>query len=97
MASAGCLAEARTLARSNRYDVLVSDIGLPDGIGYELMVELRDGSGMLGLALTGYGTAADIALAKEAGFLAHLTKPVRTELLEDGLNLAITTMASDDR
>jgi PAS domain S-box-containing protein len=97
VAAAASLAEARTLARRNQYDVLVSDIGLPDGTGYELMIELRHACGIVGLALTGYGTEGDIALAKDAGFLAHLTKPIRTELLEDGLNLAITTLSPGDR
>ena len=93
VASAGSLAEARALARLKRFDLLVSDIGLPDGNGYELMGELRVSSDIVGLALTGYGTEADIALAKEAGFIRHLTKPIRAEHLDKELNLAVAAMS----
>jgi PAS domain S-box-containing protein len=92
VASAGSLAEARALARVKRFNLLVSDIGLPDGNGYELMGELRVSSDIIGLALTGYGTEADIALAKEAGFTRHLTKPVRAEHLDRELNFAVAAI-----
>jgi CheY-like chemotaxis protein len=55
---------------------VVSDIGLPDGDGYALMKELRHHYGLRGIALTGYGMEDDIERGRDAGFVAHLTKPV---------------------
>jgi CheY-like chemotaxis protein len=82
------VAEAREIAGRENFDLVLSDIGLPDGNGYALMTELRDTFGLRGIALTGYGTEQDVARAKNAGFVAHLTKPVRVESLEKALSLA---------
>jgi CheY-like chemotaxis protein len=49
------------------------------------MEECRKGRHLKGIALTGYGMEQDIARSQEAGFIAHLTKPVRIELLDDAL------------
>ena len=86
--TAGSVAEARQLASREKFDLVLSDIGLPDGNGYALMTELRDTFGLRGIALTGYGTEQDVARAKNAGFVAHLTKPIRVESLEKALSLA---------
>lgn len=61
------------------------DIGLPRMDGYELARRLRDTAGFENLrlvALTGFGQAGDLARAKEAGFEAHLLKPVSLERLD---------------
>jgi signal transduction histidine kinase len=55
---------------------VVSDLGLPDGSGVELMAQLRVTYGLRGIALSGYGMEEDVRRAHEAGFLKHLTKPV---------------------
>ena len=81
VSQAGTVAEARSLAATNRYDLLVSDLGLPDGSGLELMKALRDAQGMKGIALSGFGTDDDVAASMAAGFAAHLTKPVDWERL----------------
>jgi CheY-like chemotaxis protein len=86
--TAGCLAEARTLAEQGEFDLLISDIGLPDGSGYDLMTNLRDRRGLKGIALSGYGMEQDIARSQAAGFVAHLTKPVRVKSLESALAAA---------
>ncbi|HVL36262.1 MAG TPA: ATP-binding protein [Burkholderiales bacterium] len=64
-------------------NLAVIDIGLPGMDGYELARALRErlGSGVRLVALTGYGTPADRQRAGEAGFDAHLTKPVDFERL----------------
>jgi PAS domain S-box-containing protein len=87
--AANSIAEARTLARRENFDLVVSDIGLPDGNGYALMSELRKDFGLKGIALTGYGKEQDVLRGQEAGFVAHLTKPVRMESLEKALRDAI--------
>ncbi len=60
---------------SERFDLLVSDIGLPDGSGLEIMRHGRDHLGLKGIALSGYGTDQDGRASKEAGFTHHLVKP----------------------
>src|SRR5438552_2630343 len=47
------------------FDLLISDIGLPDRSGYDLMRELRDSKGLLGIALSGFGTEHDVSEARE--------------------------------
>jgi PAS domain S-box len=69
-------AEALRHAVGQRYDVVLSDIGLPDADGYTLMKRLRERYGLRGVALTGYGMEDDIERGRAAGFEAHLTKPV---------------------
>ena len=85
---AGSLEEARTLAMVETFDVLISDIGLPDGDGYQLMSELKAKHGLVGIALTGFGMEQDISRSGEAGFAAHLTKPVSVQALEKALLFA---------
>jgi CheY-like chemotaxis protein len=85
VATADCVARARELARQNKYDVVISDIGLPDGNGNDLMKELQANYGLKGIALTGYGMDEDLARGIGAGFIAHLTKPVRIQSLESAL------------
>lgn len=63
------------------YDVVISDLGLPDGSGLDLMRELQSRGPVTGIALSGYGMEEDVRQAKEAGFFAHLTKPVKIDQL----------------
>jgi PAS domain S-box-containing protein len=86
--AASSVAEARALASRKNFDLVVSDIGLPDGDGYTLMTELRENFGLKGIALTGYGMEQDVARGQNAGFIAHLTKPVHMESLEKALHEA---------
>jgi signal transduction histidine kinase len=83
--AAKSVAEAQALAQQQTFDLVVSDIGLPDGNGYALMSELRDNFGLKGIALTGYGMEQDVARGQNAGFVAYLIKPVRVEYLEKAL------------
>ena len=83
VSAAGTVAEAWELAGSSKFDLLLSDIGLPDGDGYLLMRELQERYGLRGIALTGYGMEDDIKLSKEAGFSAHLTKPIQAKVLDE--------------
>lgn len=87
--TAASLAEARVQATSKEFQLLISDIGLPDGSGYELMAELRKERPVKGIALTGYGMEHDVAKSQDAGFLAHLTKPVGIQSLESALNAVL--------
>ena len=70
-------------AREETFDLLISDIGLPDRSGYELMKELRASKGLRGIALSGFGMENDVSRARDAGFSEHLTKPINFERLEE--------------
>ena len=85
VSTATSIAEARHLADQESFNLLISDIGLPDGNGYELMEELGKRFNLKGIALTGYGMEQDVARSKQAGFMAHLTKPVRIDSLDNAL------------
>ena len=65
------------LAQQGRVDLLISDIALPDGHGYELMAAVKALHGVPGIALSGYVDERDKLRAVEAGFCVHLDKPVR--------------------
>ncbi len=77
---------AREKAEEGEFDILVSDLGLPDGTGLELMTALRARSNaLLGIAISGFGMEQDVARSLEAGFSEHLTKPVAGRKLRDAI------------
>jgi PAS domain S-box-containing protein len=80
--SAGDLQSALKLVEHGTFDLLISDIALPDGNGTELMRILRQKSDVRGIALSGFGMEADVNMSREAGFAEHLVKPVAFETLE---------------
>ncbi|HJT45231.1 MAG TPA: ATP-binding protein, partial [Chthoniobacterales bacterium] len=67
---------ALEIIRSQAFDVVLSDIGLPDGTGYEVISRAKQQQHLKGVALTGFGSDEDIRRGREAGFDFHLTKPV---------------------
>jgi two-component system CheB/CheR fusion protein len=79
---AGDVTTALRLADCGGIDLLLSDLGLPDGSGHDLMKQLhRRGHRFPGIALSGYGQDEDIRRSRQAGFSAHLTKPASRELV----------------
>lgn len=74
------------LADIETFDMVVSDIGLPDKSGYELMIHLKSKHSLRGIALSGYGMEDDIRRSVESGFELHLTKPVQVMALELALH-----------
>ena len=84
--AAASFAQARSLMEKNEdFNLLISDIGLPDGNGCDLMNVFQKQFGAKGIALTGYGTGHDVAQSQASGFTAHLTKPISIESLESAL------------
>jgi len=78
------LAAAQAAATADRsIDLVISDLGLPDGSGLDLMRELARLYELKGIALSGYGMEEDVRKSREAGFARHLTKPVTLDLLKD--------------
>lgn len=74
--SAGTAEAALNLAGCQEFDLVISDLGLPDSSGTELMTILRERHSLRGVALSGYGMEEDIRKSKSAGFDRHLVKPV---------------------
>jgi len=72
---------ALDLAAKFPFDLVISDLGLPDESGAGLMTKLRDGFGIQGIAVSGYGMEHDVARSEAAGFIHHLTKPIQIERL----------------
>jgi len=79
--SAPTVSATLQLAEREHFDVLVSDLGLPDGSGLAVMQYLRSSRAMKGIAVSGWGTEEDRQRSREAGFSEHLIKPVDFELL----------------
>jgi CheY-like chemotaxis protein len=61
---------------AKKFDVVLSDIGLPDGTGYDVISNAKQKQKLKGVALTAFGTEADVRRSKEEGFDFHLIKPV---------------------
>jgi CheY-like chemotaxis protein len=79
---AGTAAAGLAAAECGGIDLVVSDLGLPDGDGYELMRTLAGRHRLRGIALSGYGIEEkDAESSRAAGFDLHLTKPVRVDVL----------------
>jgi len=75
--SAATVAEAITLARHHGCDLLISDIGLPDGSGLELMRQVKAiHRHSRGIAVTGFTTPEEVQACVDAGFERFLPKPV---------------------
>ncbi|HEX2974125.1 MAG TPA: ATP-binding protein, partial [Tepidisphaeraceae bacterium] len=80
--TANSVSSAKNLAHAHRFDLVISDLGLPDGDGMELMRYLRGKFELPGIALSGFGMEEDIRRSLDAGFARHLTKPVDLQQLQ---------------
>ena len=63
----------------NKFDLLISDIALPDGTGMDLMVQMRAIANVPGIAISGFGNNGDIERSLQAGFSEHLIKPIKLD------------------
>ena len=79
---AGSLSEAREVFDQQPFDLLIADLGLPDGSGYDLMREIRTRSMVPAIALSGFGDVEDVRRSIEVGFTRHLIKPIDVEELK---------------
>jgi CheY-like chemotaxis protein len=91
VAAAHSMRGALEIAGQGSFDLLISDVGLPDGNGMDLLRYLRAQQPMRGIAISGFGMDADINKSLEAGFSDHLVKPVKLEKLEAAIARVIAS------
>jgi CheY-like chemotaxis protein len=81
--TAGSAGDAMQAVERQTFDVMISDLGLPDGSGYDVMRFVRDRQPIFGIAISGFGMEEDLQRSRDAGFSEHLTKPIEfRKLLE---------------
>lgn len=79
----GSVREAIEAFDRDGFNLLVSDIGLPDGTGLQVMQHARHRQNVRGIALSGFGQEADLERSRQAGFDRHLVKPLNLKVLSD--------------
>ena len=85
------LAEASAALQSSGCDVLLSDIGLPDGTGWDLLEKAHLTKPPFAIAMSGFGMNADNLRSQAAGYRHHLLKPFKTAELDKILDEAAST------
>ena len=85
---------AVNLSANEQFDVLISDLALPDGSGIDLMQKLYSKQPLLGIALTGFGMEDDIRKSYDAGFKHHLVKPIDLNKLDSLIQEGAATVAT---
>lgn len=88
--TAGNVEGAMDIMGANNIDVVLCDIGLPDGSGYEVAAQARAKGHIKAIALTGFGTEQDVQRSKDAGFDFHLVKPINFQELQSVLEQSAT-------
>lgn len=93
VAVAHTVESALSRASAEPFDLIISDIGLPDGTGHDLMRQIRKTCGIPGVALTGYGMEDDLNRSREFGFAEHIVKPVNLTHLQSVMDRVVTQHA----
>jgi two-component system, sensor histidine kinase and response regulator len=81
--------EAVKCADAWEFDLLLSDIGLADGTGWDLLTKLRARRPVKAIAVSGFASEEDVQRSKAAGFTEHLTKPIKPEALDTVIQAAM--------
>ncbi len=84
---------ALAAAAETQFDILISDIELPDGTGLELIHGLGGGRTLPGIAISGFGSEEDLQHSAGAGFAEHLTKPIDLNRLESAIRRVLFPLA----
>jgi PAS domain S-box-containing protein len=88
LATAATVKDALALAERQELDLVISDIGLPDGTGHDVMRTLRNRYAIKGIAVSGFGMDEDVRQSLDAGFDKHLIKPIDLEKLKAAIQQA---------
>jgi CheY-like chemotaxis protein len=90
------IASAIEIFRSEPIDLIVSDLGLPDGHGTELLRQARAIRPVKAIALSGYGLEHDLEATRKAGFITHLVKPIEPAMLHHAIERALSGVAFEE-
>ena len=93
--TAASAAEAEAAWLADQFDLLISDLGLPDASGHDLIGRLRRHRPVRGIAVSGFGMADDVRRSGESGFFAHVTKPLDVRRLEETIVAAMAEAPVD--
>lgn len=93
--TAANISQAVAHAAESEFDVVVSDLGLPDGTGYDLLKRLNAIQPMKSVAMSGYGVDDEIHKSMDAGFCEHLVKPVSMHDLHRAIRRAVGRAGSE--
>jgi signal transduction histidine kinase/ActR/RegA family two-component response regulator len=85
---------AKRMADADRFDIVVSDLGLPDGTGLDVMKYVRSRYGLPAIAVSGYGMEDDQIQTRAAGFSEHLVKPIDLPKLQAAIGRALAASRS---
>ena len=88
--TATCVRNALDRAAKERFHLFISDLGLPDGSGLDIIRQVRKLYDLSGIALSGYGTEEDIHQSREAGFEEHIIKPVSFDALQASIQRVVS-------
>ena len=83
-------------ASESAFDLLISDISLPDGTGHELLGHLTAQGPVRAIAISGFGMDRDVARSQSCGFREHLTKPVTISQLKSAIDRLLATGVKPD-
>jgi CheY-like chemotaxis protein len=90
--AAGSMREALSQLAEHRIDLMIADIGLPDGTGWELLRRIRQTRQLPAIAMSGFGTAEDVRRSLDAGFTVHIVKPVKLADIDKALQAVINSL-----
>ena len=96
VATAANVQSALEAVSAREFDLILSDLGLPDGTGWDVIREAQRRQGVAGIALSGFNTEEDVRRSLEAGFSAHLTKPVDLDDLKRAIQAFALRRGSTD-
>jgi signal transduction histidine kinase/CheY-like chemotaxis protein len=77
------------------FNLLISDIELPDGDGLQIMRVVKESGRTAGIAMSGFGAEEDLRRSREAGFYDHLTKPIDLKRLDNAIQSAVAATDRD--
>jgi len=80
--TADSVGNALAVSEQNQFQLLIADIGLPDGTGHALLQGMLQRGPIVGIAVSGYGASEDVEESLIQGFSEHLVKPITVEQLE---------------
>ena len=87
---------AQALARNAKFDIVISDIGLPDESGLQLIQAIHERQSVPAIAVSGYGAESDRQQSRQAGYNEHLVKPIDSKRLIETIERLVEAHLAGD-